>query len=165
MAGTTGTNIIDAMIAAYRPITGRLLKRYRDNMYALNWRPLIPDRKSSHTIAGPASWTTIRTIRLFVADVMVGPSGTLFHYRVQTTLDHGSSMTGEFRILVDGNASNTDTRTVGGGGGSDTSNPTFEVTAVVTGNTVIDVEFQVIGSGADDLTMEWDDESYLAAAA
>lgn len=158
-----GSNITDALLAAYMPITGRLLRRYRDNINALNTQTLAPDAKVAETLLGPTSFTTIRTIRLFVPDCMIGNNGTLFHYNIEIYFDHSGAANADFRILADGNASPS-VNLVITEAGSDSSTPSFEVTATVTPNTIVDVEFQVQGNiVVDTLRMGWNDGTYFAA--
>lgn len=137
------TKLTDAMVAAYVPITGRLLRALRDNLKAM--RVFHTNTNLLGTLSASTSslsMVTLFTIRLFVPDSLIGPNGVTITFKValQESGAEPPNHNGRARLEV----------------GSDTSsNYTSAATEMsitltgVTPNSAIDIEFQayVIDAG------------------
>lgn len=137
--------IQDAMIAAYKPVTSRLLRRLARDIDALGE---IAFNTSAFGSTSSSSLVTIETIPLFIPDRYIGESGTQITLVVICeTFETGSGGVGTYRIQVDGNNSSEETVGVNPAAGDNAETKTFTVTYTPTANTAITINLQAKTSG------------------
>ena len=148
--------ITDTSIEAYRPVTGRLMKRYARNLDALGWITLsLPNVVSG--VTSSSSYVTLFTFRLFLADRYIGEDGARLSFGASIGVDEtGSGGVGAFKATIDGvdTAEQFVNALPGAGSGSDSVG--FSRDWTPTGNTVIDIEFKgkaTGGASSCDLTI------------
>jgi hypothetical protein len=152
-------DIPDAMIAAYMPVTGRLMQRYRNNLMAIPYVSLANTHGDLSGTTTSTSYVTLFTVRLFVPDFVIGAGGTRLEFFVKMAVSGGTppsyNSRASFKIGANTSAEHS-------GGPSETSILALDWTP--TGNTVVDVEFQgkSIDSGH---TTEVELDSFHGAAA
>ena len=134
-----------ALVTEYAPVTARLMLRTLRNSEAINYAPMHGTNTGNLAVTG-GGYTTVFTMPLAVPDCFVGASGTLFSFSASAALDAaggGAGAAGQYRVLVDGNATNVENLNVAPFGPGAADNFTMTVSFTPTGNTVIDCEFQI----------------------
>lgn len=68
--------IADNEIDAYSPVTGRLMKAYRDNALGVAVRLFSPPARFSYTTSAGVTYTDSGTFSIYIPSTCVGPEGT-----------------------------------------------------------------------------------------
>lgn len=149
-------NITDASIAAYQPVTGRLMTRYRDNQRAHRYISIdgcmfADTEKSVLDGSGDdGSWVSFPApFSLYVPKYVVGPGGTVVRFYARVEAETNSQVTtssSEFRIryIPGNNNSTTRTLTVNAPSTTATDNDALLViTLTLTGDETIILQPQV----------------------
>lgn len=153
--------ILDATVAAFKPVTGKLITRFGRNADAINLRTF-----RALSVGGSTTNTSFEvqgSFQLFIPDVCIGEDGTRMLLHVPVWV--GSSSESESRLVVGGNFSNVVVET-----NVTPQSREFILDWTPTANTVVTVDFETkVSAGAGAAFMVWDNvigqflENYIAS--
>lgn len=140
-------DITDAAVAEYSPISAKLITRLRNRDQLNRQQSLVGTGANYSTGAGPTSFTTIGTFRIYVPDCYIGPSGTRLELYADIDINDAGVASATFRLEVGGTVSQT--QTVNTTGGAVTENDQlFTLDWTPTGDAIASINVQVDTTGA-----------------
>lgn len=136
------SNIADSEIAAYVPVTSRLLRKMRGNADGTRSVPLTGKENIPTGTGGlSASWQTVATLPLFINGMFVGRATPATEVIVRCRATPGAAASGNylFRVLIGADASD-ETSLIAGTGADDRD---YTVQLTPTADAISDIELQV----------------------
>lgn len=151
----TWDSILDSEIAAYAPVTGRLMTKYRNNLNHARWCT-FQGFPITRAIGSGASWATFETLRFMIPDTYVGDATETTRVKIRCVIEYNDNgtlgLSAQFRLSAGGNNGTEAGILTVGSGTTDTStieigldwSPTTDAIASVNVQKTADAGFTVL---------------------